>query len=242
MVRLSHIRKSFNGKNVLRDISMNVDDHEFVIMLGSSGAGKSTLLRCMNGLCVPEEGKIEIDETDVTKKNLSKVRKKVGFIFQGSNVVGNVPVLNNVLMGSLCRKGSFHIGFSKNDKEKALELLEMVGLENFAQERTDRLSGGQKQRVGIARALLQQPQVLLADEPVSSLDPVTGHEILSLLKDINSKLGTSVICNLHQLDYAREFGDRIIGLKQGMLAFDAPGGSVSEQELMELYYNEKETK
>lgn len=187
MINISHIYKSFKEKSVLEDISMSIKDGEFVVVLGSSGAGKSTLLRCMNGLYIPEKGSVEISGIELNRKSMREIRKRVGFIFQGSCVVGNLSVLTNVLMGSLSKKNSMSLRFTKSEKEKALELLDMVGLSEYAYIRTDKLSGGQRQRVGIARALLQEPEILLADEPVASLDPVTAKEILDLIEKLIEK-------------------------------------------------------
>lgn len=235
MITIEHLYKSFKDKSVLKDISMNIEAGEFVVILGSSGAGKSTLLRCMNGLYLPEQGSITISDTKLTKKSLREVRKKVGFIFQGSCVIGNLSVLTNVLTGCLGKKHAFSLRFSAEETEKALQMIELVGLSEYAYVHADKLSGGQRQRVGIARALLQEPCILLADEPVASLDPVTGREILELLHNINTELKTTVICNLHQIDYAKEYGKRIIGIRDGKIAFDEASNLMTTEQLTRIY-------
>lgn len=237
MINISHIYKSFKEKSVLEDISMSIKDGEFVVVLGSSGAGKSTLLRCMNGLYIPEKGSVEISGIELNRKSMREIRKRVGFIFQGSCVVGNLSVLTNVLMGSLSKKNSMSLRFTKSEKEKALELLDMVGLSEYAYIRTDKLSGGQRQRVGIARALLQEPEILLADEPVASLDPVTAKEILDLIEKINREMKTTIICNLHQVEYARAYAQTIIGIRNGKIDFDENTESVTTRQIQHIYEN-----
>ena len=226
MINISHIYKSFKEKSVLEDISMSIKDGEFVVVLGSSGAGKSTLLRCMNGLYIPEKGSVEISGIELNRKSMREIRKRVGFIFQGSCVVG-----------SLSKKNSMSLRFTKSEKEKALELLDMVGLSEYAYIRTDKLSGGQRQRVGIARALLQEPEILLADEPVASLDPVTAKEILDLIEKINREMKTTIICNLHQVEYARAYAQRIIGIRNGKIDFDENTESVTTRQIQHIYEN-----
>ena len=237
MINISHIYKSFKEKSVLEDISMSIKDGEFVVVLGSSGAGKSTLLGCMNGLYIPEKGSVEISGIELNRKSMREIRKRVGFIFQGSCVVGNLSVLTNVLMGSLSKKNSMSLRFTKSEKEKALELLDMVGLSEYAYIRTDKLSGGQRQRVGIARALLQEPEILLADEPVASLDPVTAKEILDLIEKINREMKTTIICNLHQAEYATAYAHRIIGIRNGKIDFDENTESVTTRQIQHIYEN-----
>lgn len=235
LISVEHVYKSFREKKVLEDICINIRDGEFVVVLGSSGAGKSTLLRCMNGLYIPDKGSVEVSGTKLSKKNMRDIRKKVGFIFQGSCVIGNLSVLTNVLAGCLGRRRSVSIGFPAAEKKRAMELIDMVGLADMAYTRTDKLSGGQRQRVGIARALLQEPQILLADEPVASLDPVTGREILELLKKINREMDTTIICNLHQVEYAKEYAQRIIGIRNGRIDFDEEVEAVTEYQIKQIY-------
>ncbi len=220
---------------MLDQVNFSVKDQEFLVILGSSGAGKSTLLRCMNGLVQPTGGQIRVDDTICEKKNIRQIRKKVGFIFQQYQVIGNLSVLQNVLLGLLGTKSYWNIFFSKEERVKAEEAIELVGLADKIHARVDQLSGGQKQRVGIARAVLQNPKVILADEPVASLDPVTSEEILSLLKRINQEKGTTMICNLHQLEYAKRYGERIVGIRNGRIQYDGPALQLGDSDIMHIY-------
>lgn len=235
MVSVQEIRKSFGNNHVLRGISFNLQKGEFAVVLGSSGAGKSTLLRCINGLCKPNAGKISINGTEVNKRNLNSIRKKVGFIFQNINVVGNLTVMQNVLTGRLGYKAPWNIFFTKEERDRAIQAIEMVGLLDKIHTRTDKLSGGQKQRVGIARVLVQNPDIILADEPVASLDPVTGQGIMELLKKINHEMGTIILCNLHQLEYAIQFGQRVIGISEGNIQFDKKSFEINDNDLTTIY-------
>jgi len=214
------LSKSFGERRILRDIDLELEAGEFTVMLGSSGAGKSTFLRCINGLIRPDRGEIAVDGELVTTANLRRIRRKVGFVFQNFNVIGSLSVLHNVLLGHLAAKPTLGLLFSPSERRAAIEALELVGLADHLHMRADRLSGGQKQRVGIARVVVQNPKVILADEPVSNLDPVISVEILQLLRRINAEKRTTVLCNLHQLEYARAFGNRIIGLREGRITFD----------------------
>lgn len=235
MISIKNLSKSFGELHVLNDICFNVEDGEFLVILGSSGAGKSTLLRCINGLNSLTEGKIVIDGMEVNKKNMDSIRKQVGFVFQSSNIVGNLSVITNVMTGALGRKHPINIFFTKEDRLAAEEALEVVGLREKIHNRADSLSGGERQRVAIARVLVQKPKVILADEPVSSLDPVIGHGILELLQDINRSRRTIVICNLHQLEYAEKYGQRIIGIKDGKIKFDKKPEEVVREDYKNIY-------
>ncbi|WP_067730607.1 phosphonate ABC transporter ATP-binding protein [Oceanobacillus damuensis] len=235
MINITKLAKSFGNNEVLKEISFNVEQGEFLIVLGSSGAGKSTLLRCINGLVTPTSGEVLINDMSVGKNNIRKIRKKVGMIFQGFNVIDNLSVLNNVLIGRLAYKSPLNILFSKEERRLAEEAIEMVGLNDKKNVRVDRLSGGQKQRVGIARVLVQNPEIILADEPVSSLDPVIGKEILELLREINQQRGTTIICNLHQLDYAKTFGKRIIGVRNGIIQYNGTPSNIKDNDLVNIY-------
>ena len=237
IVSLENVSKKFEHL-VLDRIHFQVPMGEFLVILGSSGAGKSTLMRCMNGLLMPTSGSIRIQGIEVCKKNLQKLRRKVGFIFQNFNVIGNLTVMQNVLIGLLGTKSAWNIFFTKEDKKRAEEAIEVVGLSDKKNTRVDQLSGGQKQRVGIARVLVQNPDVILADEPVSNLDPVISREILDILKQINETRGTVVICNLHQLEYAKAYGHRIIGINGGKVRYDGKPQDMREQDLA-LIYGEK---
>jgi|Wag4MinimDraft_16_1082657.scaffolds.fasta_scaffold00124_11 phosphonate transport system ATP-binding protein len=235
MIVVEKIRKEFGKNQVLKGISFNLKKGEFAVVLGSSGAGKSTLLRCLNGLCQPTSGKIVINDVEMNQKNLNKIRKRVGFIFQNINVVGNLTVMQNVLTGSLAGKSPWNIFFDREEKKKAIQAIEMVGLADKVNTRVDKLSGGQKQRVGIARVLVHNPEIILADEPVSSLDPVTGQGIMELLEHINQDLGTTVLCNLHQIEYAKQFAKRIFGIENGYIQFDKQVSEISDVDLKSIY-------
>ncbi|MBV8486666.1 MAG: ATP-binding cassette domain-containing protein, partial [Planctomycetaceae bacterium] len=174
-------------------MNLEVARGEALFVLGPSGAGKSTLLRCLNGLYWPSGGSVWIDEVKLERRNLAAIRRRVGFIFQGYQLISNLSVLRNVLIGRLAEKPGWSLFFSKRDLYLAREAIEAVGLEDKVHARVSELSGGQKQRVGIARALVRDPEVLLADEPISSLDPVTGREVLALLRSIGSARGMTLV-------------------------------------------------
>jgi phosphonate transport system ATP-binding protein len=235
MIAVDNLTKFFGSLLVLKGLSFQVSCGDLVVVLGPSGAGKSTLLRCLNGLVSPSDGSVVIDGIRLERRHLGAVRKRVGFIFQGVNVHGNLTVLQNVLIGRLAEKSPWNVVFSKEDHRVALEAIERVGLGTKVGERASKLSGGQRQRVGIARALAHDPAVLLADEPVSSLDPVTGREILDLLREINRDRGTTVVCNLHDVGLARRVADRILGLRGGEITFDGPPDRLSAFELARIY-------
>lgn len=225
------------GTRALNDVSFEVEPGEFVVVLGPSGAGKTTLLRSMNGLSKPTKGSVTLNDHLVCEETLPKIRKNVGMVFQNFNLVGNLSALNNVLTGLLgsCSFSSIFYKFSKEQKLRGLECLDRVGLLLKAYSRADQLSGGEQQRVGIARAIVKRPLLLLADEPVASLDPMIAFSILSLLKDINTSHGITVICNLHQVDFALRFADRIIGLSEGSVVMDAPIDSINEGFIQKIY-------
>jgi phosphonate transport system ATP-binding protein len=235
MIEINDLTKKFGENQVLDRVNFSINDREFLVILGSSGAGKSTLLRCLNGLVQPTSGQIKLDGTIYQKKNIQEIRRKVGFIFQQYQVIGNLTVKQNVLLGSLGTKSFWNIFFTKEEHVRAEEAIEMVGLSDKIHARVNQLSGGQKQRVGIARAVLQNPQVILADEPVASLDPVTSQEILSLLKRINEEKGTTIVCNLHQLDYARSYAERIIGIRHGRIQFDGAPSLLKDSDIARIY-------
>jgi phosphonate transport system ATP-binding protein len=235
MIEVESLTKAFGTLAVLDGLTFHVRRGEFVVVLGPSGAGKSTLLRCLNGLVRPTGGSVSVDGIVLDRGNLAAVRKKVGFIFQGVNVHGNLNVLQNVLIGRLAEKSPWSVLFSKKDRRIARAAVDRVGLAAKADDRVATLSGGQRQRVGIARALAHKPSVLLADEPVSSLDPVTGREILDLLREINRDRGTTVLCSLHDVGIATRVADRIIGLHGAAITFDGPPGRLTPGDLARIY-------
>lgn len=240
MIQVRQLRKSYGSNHVLHGIDMDVRPGEFVVMLGLSGAGKSTLLRCMNGLNRPDSGTLQVGGIDLMQKHSRRaLARHVAMVFQHHNPVSRLSVRKNVLTGRLGQLGtlpSLLQLFRTSDIRLADQCLERVGLAHKADERTDALSGGQMQRVGIARALAQQPQVILADEPVASLDPKTARSVLQYLRDATRDLGIAVVCNLHQVDYAREFGDRVVGLAQGRMVFDGAPSELDEAALQAIYH------
>ena len=222
----------------MKGIDLKINKGEFVSILGPSGSGKTTLLRTINGLETSSGGEIYFDNKEVNNNNISEVQKKTGMIFQEFNLVNNLSAINNVLTGLLNSSNKFlslFYLFSKKQKIEALRSLETVGLLEKSYSRSDELSGGQRQRVGIARAIIKKPLLLLADEPVASLDPKSSNLILSLLKKINQEFGTTILCNLHQVDLAKKYSDRVVGLIDGKITFDEKSSNINEAYLKEIY-------
>lgn len=230
-----------NGTQGLKNVNLTIKDGEFVVIVGLSGAGKSTLIRSINRLVTPTSGQLLVDGEDILKyrsKNLRKLRTKTGMIFQNYNLVKRSSVLKNVLAGRLGHTGTLRSIFnlySKQDKGLAYESLKRVNIEEKVYSRADELSGGQQQRVSIARVLTQQPKYILADEPVASLDPPTSHQVMTYLKKINKEDNITTIVNLHFIDMAMEYADRIIGMRAGEVVFDGPASEVSEKTFEEIY-------
>lgn len=246
MISIRNLSKRYGDFEALHHIDLTVSKGEFVVILGASGAGKSTLLRCINHLTEPTTGEIRVDgvESSNDRPGLRRLRRDVAMIFQHYNVVPRLSVLKNVLTGRLSAMPavlSWFQMFPQEDINIASESLRRVGLEEKADVRTDTLSGGQKQRVGIARALAQRPKVILADEPVSSLDPKTSRSVLSCLREASRESGITVICNLHQVDYAMEFGERIIGVAGGRIVFEGRPDELTEEALHRIYPEGVET-
>jgi phosphonate transport system ATP-binding protein len=246
-VTLVDVCKSFAGGNIVavKNVSFTVSRGEFLVVLGPSGAGKSTLMRCINHLAVPISGRVLVNGREVTgaARELRKLRQGIGMVFQQFNLVPRLSVIMNVLAGRLSYRSawrSLFYSFTREDRAIALEALEMVGLGHKAFQRADTLSGGEQQRVGIARALAQRPSVILADEPVASLDPKIARQVLGYLKDISQRLGISVICNLHQIDFAREYAQRIIGLARGEVIFDGRPAELTPEVIERIYARRKE--
>ena len=239
MIEFSKIKKVFDGGVVaLNQVSARITQGEFLVILGPSGSGKTTLLRTVNGLVSSTEGTVKVDGIDVVPTNFQKVRSMVGMIFQQFNIVGNLSVINNVLAGSLGFQQKWYSGlyiFPKSLRLRALEVIDRVGLLDKAYYRTDKLSGGQQQRVGIARALIQRPKVLLADEPIASLDPMIANNILSLIKEISSEDNITVLCSLHQVDFATRFSERIIGLNNGNVVMDEVNNGMNAKDIRKIY-------
>jgi len=239
MLEINNLKKTFeNGSPALKGVDLKINKGEFVSILGPSGSGKTTLLRTINGLETSTGGEIYFDNKKVNNKNISEVQKKTGMIFQEFNLVNNLSAINNVLTGLLNSSNKFlslFYLFSKEQKIEALRSLETVGLLEKSHNRSDELSGGQRQRVGIARAIIKKPLLLLADEPVASLDPKSSNLILSLLKKINQEFGTTILCNLHQVDLAKKYSDRVVGLIDGKIIFDEKSTNINESYLKKIY-------
>ena len=224
MLEINNLRKNFdNGTHALKGVSFKVKRGEFISILGPSGSGKTTLLRSINGLEPIENGEVIFNNNKITKDNLPDVQRKTGMIFQEFNLVNNLSSINNVLTGLLNSSSKFlsmFYLFTKEQKLEALQSLKTVGLLEKSYSRVDELSGGQRQRIGIARAIIKKPILLLADEPVASLDPKAALSTMKLLKKINKDFNITILCNLHQTNLAIEFSDRIIGLSDGSIVFD----------------------
>ena len=241
MVRLVGVSKRFPGATALDAVSLEIGVGEFVALIGPSGAGKSTLFRCVTRLLPPDAGRIEVGGVDVTRldaRRLRETRRKVGLIFQQFNLIGRISALDNVLVGRLGRAPTWRVltrCFTAADRQLALAALDRVGLLEKAYQRADKLSGGQQQRVAIARVLAQEATIILADEPVSSLDPCSARNVLDLLRRVARADGIAVVCSLHQTDLARCYADRIIGLRDGRLCLDEPAQKLDMNRLMGIY-------
>jgi phosphonate transport system ATP-binding protein len=247
MLKVEHLVKTYpNGTQALTDVSFEVQNGEFLAVIGLSGSGKSTLLRCINRLIDPTSGRILWNGADVTAASgaeLREIRRQIGMVFQQFNLVKRSSVLTNVLSGRLGyvnpAKSLFNY-FSKDDKRRALGNLELMGLRDKAYIRADSLSGGQQQRVGIARALMQEPKLVLADEPVASLDPVLAHSILKYLEQMNRERGITVLCSLHFLDLVHRYATRAIALKDGQLVFEGLPKEIDDAQFKAIYGQDAE--
>jgi phosphonate transport system ATP-binding protein len=248
MLSVQHLVKIYEGTTVraLDDVSFEVPKGQFLAVIGLSGSGKSTLLRCLNRLIDPTRGRILFDGQDVTAANESElrhIRRRIGMVFQHFNLVHRSSVLTNVLSGRLGYVNpawSFFNRFPPDDVANAHKQLARVGLQEKAASRADELSGGQQQRVGIARALMQNPDMILADEPVASLDPVLAHSIMQYLEQINKQDGVTVLCSLHFLDLVHRYADRVVALNQGQLVFDGAPQEIDDQKFKDIYGKEAE--
>jgi phosphonate transport system ATP-binding protein len=250
MLEVKHLTKVYDdGTVALRDVSFKVQDGEFLIIIGLSGAGKSTLLRCINRLIDPTEGQIIWDGVDVTAaspEQLRQIRRQIGMIFQHFNLVKRSSVLTNVLSGRLGYVNpwaSLLNHFPSGDRQRAMWALQRLGIANQAHKRADELSGGQQQRVGVARALMQEPKMILADEPVASLDPVLAHSLLGHLERLNQEDGMTILCTLHYLDLIQRYATRVIGLRDGKLVYRGSREDIrrmTDEEFKEIYGEEAE--
>ena len=247
MLRVEHLTKVYEGGTVaLEDVSFEVPDGQFLAVIGLSGSGKSTLLRCINRLIEPTEGRITwngVDITTASQEDMRRIRRRIGMVFQHFNLVHRSKVLTNVLQGRL---GYINPAlavinrFPKQEVEQALAQLERVGLAEKAYQRADELSGGQQQRVGVARAMVQNPEMLLADEPVASLDPVLAHSIMQYLEQINQENQVTVLCSLHFLDLVHRYADQAIALNEGKLVFEGSPDEIDDEKFKEIYGREAE--
>ena len=245
MLTLKHLSKSYvAGTPVLTDVNLEIAAHGITAIIGASGTGKSTLIRCINRLVEPTAGEILFESRDLATLSgtaLRHARRHIGMVFQEYNLVERLTVMENLLSGRLGYVSAWRAWrrkFPPEDIRRAYELLDVVGLAGFANQRADALSGGQRQRVGIARAVMQQPTLLLADEPTSSLDPKTSVEIMELLADVARSRGIPVLINMHDVELAKRFADRIIGMTGGRVVFDGPATQLSEAMLTTIYGGE----
>ena len=235
------IRYTRSGPEILKGVSFDVEKDDFFAIIGPSGAGKSTLIRCINRLVEPSSGDVVLNGKNITKmgrSDLRVARRSMGMIFQEFNLVERMSVMDNVLSGRLGYVGTFRSflrWYPRSDIQRALELLEKVGLGDFIDKRADELSGGQRQRVGIARAIIQQPQLLLVDEPTSSLDPKIARDVMGMIKTMSQETAVPVLCNIHDVQLALDFSNKVIGLQDGVKKFEGPTGTVDQSTLEEIY-------
>lgn len=242
MIKFEHVNKVYpNGYKALNDVSLEIEQGEFVAIIGLSGAGKSTLLRTINKMHDFTDGTLEVNGQsvkDLKGKELRHFRRKIGMVFQSFNLITRTSVIKNVLTSRVPDlspiKSLFGL-YSKEDKIAALEALDKVGILDKAYFRTDKLSGGQQQRVALARTLAQKPEIILADEPVAALDPVTAKEVMNDFKRINKEMNISVLINIHHVDLALEYADRVIGIKAGKIIYDGPSDQVDDEVLEKIY-------
>jgi len=245
MIEFDHVSKVYaNGTVGLDDVTLTIQDGEFVAIIGRSGAGKSTLLRAVNRMHPITGGKLTVNGTDVSSlsgKRLRKFRRGIGMVFQSFNLVTRTSVIKNVLSACVPDMPFWRVllgAFRREDKIKALESLEKVGILDKAYVRADQLSGGQQQRVALARTLTQDPRIILADEPVAALDPVTARQVMQDFVHINQEMGISILLNIHHVELALEYADRIIGIRSGRIVYDGPSANVNQAVLDAIYADE----
>lgn len=245
MIEFRHVNKVYpNGVKGLDDVSLKIDQGEFVAIIGLSGAGKSTLIRSINRMHEITSGDLMVNGVNVKTlkgKSLRKFRRGIGMIFQSFNLVTRTTVIKNVLTANVPEMSFFRVLFglfTKEQKVEALEALDKVGILDKAYVRVDQLSGGQQQRVALARTLAQNPQIILADEPVASLDPVTARQVMSDFKTINKDMNISVLINIHHVELALEYATRVIGIRSGKIVYDGPASGVNQEVLTSIYGNE----
>lgn len=242
MIEFKNVYKTYpNGFTALKNVNLNIEQGEFVAIIGLSGAGKSTILRCINRMHDIQQGTLTVDDVDVESlsgKALRRFRRKVGMIFQSFNLVSRSTVIKNVLTADVPDMPFWRVLFgifTKEQKVRALESLDKVGILDKAYTRCDQLSGGQQQRVALARTLNQNPSIILADEPVASLDPVTARQVMSDFVRINKEYKITILLNIHHVDLALNYCDRVIGVRAGEIVFDGPASSITQEQLDEVY-------
>ncbi len=242
MIEFKHVSKTYpNGVKGLEDVNLTIDQGEFVAIIGLSGAGKSTLIRTINRMIDITDGQLTVDGVDVMTlrgKSLRRFRRKIGMIFQSFNLVTRSTAIKNVLTSMVPDMNFFSVLlglFTKKQKMQALEVLDKVGILDKAYTRCDQLSGGQQQRVALARTLNQSPTIILADEPVAALDPVTAHQVMNDFKRINEEMNIPILINIHHVDLALKYATRVIGIRAGRIVFDGPTASVTQELLDEVY-------
>ncbi|MBT3314684.1 MAG: phosphonate ABC transporter ATP-binding protein [Anaerolineae bacterium] len=247
MLKIQNLTKIYDGGVLALDnVSFEVPEGQFLAIIGLSGSGKSTLLRCINRLIEPTEGTILWNGKDITKASddeMRHIRRKIGMVFQHFNLVHRSSVLTNVLAGRLGYVNpamSILNRFPQSDIDNAIKQLDRVGIADKAYSRADELSGGQQQRVGVARAMMQNPEIILADEPVASLDPVLAHSIMQHLEKINKEDGTTVLCSLHFLDLVHRYADRAVALNDGKLMYEGPPDGIDDAKFKEIYGKDAE--
>jgi len=245
MLKITDLSKIYpTGTTALKNVSFKVGEPKVVTIIGPSGAGKSTLIRCINRLVEPTSGKVMLDDVDIlalSRRELRKVRRRMGMIFQEYNLVERLTVMENLLSGRLGYVGfwkTYRRKFPPDDVAAAFELLDRVGLTGYQDTRADALSGGERQRVGISRALMQQPDLLLVDEPTASLDPKTSRQIMRIIVELAHERGTPALVNIHDVGLAQSFADRIIGLRNGEIVFDGTPQQITAEVLTDIYGEE----
>ena len=246
MIEFKNVYKTYpNGFTALKDINLQIEQGEFVAVIGLSGAGKSTILRCINRMHDITSGTLTVDGVDVNTlkgKELRKFRRKVGMIFQSFNLVSRSTAIKNVLTAEVPEMNFFRVLFgifNKEQKMHALESLDKVGILSKAYTRCDQLSGGQQQRVALARTLNQNPQIILADEPVASLDPIMARQVMKDFVRINKDYHITILLNIHHVDLALQYCDRVIGVREGQIVFDGPAGTITQEQIDEVYNGTK---
>lgn len=240
LLKIDSVSKTYSGNVIaLNNVNISISDNEIIAILGPSGSGKSTLIRTILGLTSLDEGNIYFRNNNFKDKNYKIIRNSIATIYQNFNLVSRSSIIKNIMLGDITKISSWRVLFNlwpKETQDKAMDIIEEVGLNSIdLKKRVENLSGGQQQRVGVARALIGAPDIILADEPVSSLDPQTATDILNLIRETAKKNKISVLCSLHQIDFAKSFADRIIGMKEGNIMFNKPAKNILKFDLNKLY-------